>query len=122
MKRNILLFILVLVLCLVLAPYFGNWYNLIDHQYGGWITGEKGAVVFVGFILAYVFLTPLIFKLFGKNNQNKLIGWLVSPVFLLYAGYNWKLLYIPILTAITGFLLAKIINFIISKIKHPQLR
>ena len=120
MRRNILLLILVLVICLVVASYFGSWYDRVDPQYGGWITSKEDAMVFAGFILAYVLLVPFVFKLLGIGSQNKWIGWLVAPVFLMYIGYNWKLFYIPIVLLLIGFWLAKLINLIISKFKHPN--
>jgi len=122
MRRNILFFILVIALSFVLAPYFGVWYDRIDFQYGGWMTSKEDAVMFVGFILAYVFLIPFIFKLFRANYGDKWIGWLVSPVILVYAGYNWRLIYVPVILVAVGFILAKLINIIISKFKSPQLR
>ena len=120
MRKNILLLILVLVLCLLIASYFGNWYDHVDPQYGGWITSKEDATAFAGFILAYILLVPFIFKLLGANNQNKWIGWLLAPVFLVYIGYNWKLSYIPVILGLIGFWLAKFINLIVSKLKRPN--
>ena len=120
MQRNILLLILVIVVSFVLAPYLGGWYDRIDYQNSGWITSKEDAVNFAGFILSYILLIPFVFKLFGKNNQNKWIAGLSAPVFLFYAGYNYKLLYIPIALALIGFALAKLLNLLISKFKHPN--
>ena len=120
MQRNILLLILVIAICFVLAPYLGGWYDRIDYQNNGWITSKEDAVNFAGFILSYILLIPFVFKLFGKNNQNKWIAWLSAPVFLFYAGYNYKLLYIPIALSLIACLIAKLLNPLISKFKRPN--
>ena len=120
MRRNILLFILVLVLCLVLASYFGSLYDKFSPQYsyGLFGVGRENAVTFSGIPFAYMFLIPFIFELFGSENKKKWILWPLLPVVLFYLYDSVSLAYIPILASIIAFLLAKIINFIISKIKR----
>jgi len=120
MRKNILLLILALSICLVIAPYLGNLYDRIDPQYGGWISDKEGALLLAGFLLAYTLVVPFVFKLIGTNNQNKWITGLVFPVILIYIGYNWRLVFIPSILGVTGFILAKLIRFTISKFKHPN--
>ena len=121
MKNNVLLFILVLVISLATASYFGGLYDIFDAQYGGgWMADKEMAVNLAGFIFAYVFFIPFVFELLSKRNKNKWMIWSLVPVILLYIGYNWQLLYIPIIASIVGCLLAKLINFVISKLKHSN--
>ncbi len=122
MRNNILLFILVLTISFATASYVGGWYDKIDPQRGGWFWGPSNEeiLVFVGFLISYVFFVSLMFELLSKKNKNKWIVWSLIPIVLLYAGYNWKLLYIPILTSIAGYILAKLIQFTIFKLKRPN--
>ena len=122
MKRNILLFILVLVMSFATASYFGSLYNYFVPQDSSSMLGaSKDTAIFTaGIFFSYVFLVPLIFELFGMGSKKKWIVVSLVPVILFYLSDNIKLVYIPILTAIIGFLLAKIINFLISKFKHPN--
>lgn len=122
MRKNILFFILVIVLSFVLAPYFGNFYNSIISQNDNSFLGlSKETVVFVaGIPFAYVFLIPFVFELFGTGNKKKWILWSLLPVVLFYLYDSVSLSYIPILASIIGFVIAKFINLLISKLKHPN--
>jgi len=120
MRNNILLFILILAISLVVAPYFGGWYDMFSPHYGSWVYDRQDSIFFSGILLAYVFFVPLIFELFGKGNKNKWMIILLAPVMLFYLYANIKLIYIPVAVSITGCLLAKLIKFIIKKFKHPN--
>lgn len=119
MRRNILLLILVIVLSFATASYFGGIYDGFYEQNGDSFLGiDKDTAVFVaGIPFAYMFLTPLIFSLFGVGNKNKWILWSLLPVLLFYLYDSVVLSYIPIFASIIAFLLAKLINFLISKLK-----
>lgn len=122
MRKNILLFVFVLVLGLATAPYFGAFYNNIISQYDNSFLGlSKETVIFVaGIPFSYMFLIPFVFELFGSGNRNKLILWLLAPVLLFYLYDSIKLSYIPILTAIIAFALAKLIRLTVSKLRHSN--
>jgi len=119
--KNVLLLVSVLVPSYFLASYIGGWYNQIDPQYGSLFFDSSDSVVVYGFIFSYIFFVPLIFELFSKKNKNKWIIILLAPIILFLLYTNTRLVYIFIITSIIGFLLAKIINFIVSKFKHPNL-
>ncbi len=120
MRKNILLLILVLSIGLVTAPYFGSWYDKISPQYSGWMTDKNAAVSFAGFLVSYVFFIPLIYGLFGiKKNKNWII-WLLTPILLFWLGADSSHIYIPIILSLFGFGLAKLIQFIIFKLKRPN--
>ncbi|MEK7669350.1 MAG: hypothetical protein AAB350_02050 [Patescibacteria group bacterium] len=122
MRRNILFFILALTLCLVTASYFGAFYNNIIPQYDNSFLGlSKEAVVFVaGVPFSYMFLIPFVFELFGTENRRKWIAWALLPGVLFYLYDGVTLFYIPMLASVFGFILAKLINIIILKLKHPN--
>lgn len=114
MRRNILLFILVLVISYFVAPYFGLIYNMFAPQLGSSFlgVGKETAIYVAGIPFAYMFLIPLTFGLFGSGNRNKWIIWLVTPIILFYLYDNVRLTYLPIALALIAFGLA----FIVRKI------
>lgn len=122
MRKNILLLVLVLALCLVLAPYFGAFYNNIVSQYDNSFLGlSKETVVFVaGIPFAYMFLIPFVFELFGTGNKKKWILWSLLPVVLFYLYDSVNVTYIPIILVLVAFALAKLINLTISKLNHSN--
>ena len=123
MRKNILLFVLVLVISLATAPYFGALYDRFSPQQGStfWGLDENDALSFVGFFVAYVFFTPFIFELLGKGNKKKWIIGLIVPPTLLWIFADIYYIYIPISLGLVGFALAKLISIIISKLKKPNL-
>lgn len=118
MRKNILFFILVLVLSLVSAPYFGSWYNKFYPQSGGWIYSIADAVFFAGFLLSYIFLIPFMFELFRLENRKKWILWSLSPVFLFFIYGAINLVYIPLILSLIGFGAAWLLRKIF--IRHPN--
>ena len=120
MRNNILLFILVLVLSLATAPYFGGWYNQISPQYGGWMTDKESAVNFAGFIVSYIFFIPFIYGLFSIKKNKNWITWFLVPILLFWLGADPSYIYIPALLILIAFVLAKLINLTIKKFKHPN--
>jgi|SRR3989344_78638 len=118
--RNVLLLVAVLVLSYFTAPYFGTWYDSLYIQHPTFIFSKNDAVMFAGFLFAYVFFLPLLMGLFGAGNKNKWIFWLLAPVIAFYLYDSIKLSYLPIGLAFISFALAKIINLIVSKFKHSH--
>ncbi len=122
MRKNILLFVLVLTISFASASYVGGWYDKISPQYGSLFlgNGKNAAVSFAGFLVSYVFFIPFIYSLFGfKKNKNWII-WLLLPVILLWFYADKYYFYIPVLLIIVAFLIAKLIQFIIFKLKRPN--
>lgn len=118
MRKNILFFILVLVLSLVTAPYFGSWYDKFSPQYGGWITSNSDAISFAGFFVAFVFFQTLFFGFLGiKANKYWFIIPMI-PVVLLWLGADFVHIYIPIILALIGFSLAWLLRKIF--VRHPN--
>jgi|SRR3989338_2913585 len=122
MRKNILLLILVLVLCLVVASYFGALYDKFSPQYsyGLFGVGRENAIIFAGIPFAYMFLIPFVFGMFGAGKKRKWILWSLLPVVLFYLYDSVSLIYIPIVAGLAGFLFATLINLLISKFKHPN--
>ena len=118
--KNIVLFVAVLILSYFTAPYFGDWYNKFYPQHGSWIVSRSDSIFFAGLLLSYVVLIPFVFELFGTGNKKKWMMWSLLPIILLLLLADASNIYIPILASIIAFALAKIINFIISKFKHPN--
>ncbi len=122
MRRNVLLFILVLVLSLLTAPYLGNWYDKFSFQDGGWSGDRDGAVFLAGMLVSYVLLIPFVFELIGQVNRKKLIGWLLAPVLLFWVSADPKYIYIPVILAFVGFFISWCIRYISSKFRQPNLQ
>jgi len=118
--RNLLLFVAVLILSYITAPYFGSWYDKFSPQYGSWIVSKDYAVFVAGLPVAYVFFTPFLFELFGTVNKRKWILWLMIPPALMWIEADRYYLYIPIIVGLVGFFAAQIINLIIKKFRHPN--
>lgn len=122
MRRNILLFILVLVLSFATASYFGSLYNNFSPQHEStfWGLDTSDSISFVGFFVAYIFFVILIFGFVGfKRNKSWFIVTLIPPT-LLWLGADLNHIYIPVFFGLAGFLLAKLINFIISKFRRAN--
>lgn len=120
MRRNILLFILVLILGFTTASYVGTWYNQITTQHGNFITDANDAIMFAGWLMSFGFFVPFIFGMFGfKKNKNWIIVLLIPPA-LLWLSSDPYHIYIPIAFGLAGFILAKLINLLISKLHHSN--
>lgn len=122
MRKNILFFILVLTLSIVTAPYFGNWYDKFSPQYGSafWGPDKTDAISIVGFFVAYAFLIPLIFALFGYGNRKKLIFWSLLPIALLWLFVDINYIYIPVILALIGFCVAWVLRKVF--VRKPQIQ
>ena len=117
MRKNILFFILAIALSLVTASYFGSWYDKLSPQYGGWLTDKTEAVSFAGFFVAYVFFIPFLFELFRVEKRKKLITWFLVFPLILWLAADLYHIYIPAVVGLAGFVLGRLINFIIYKFK-----
>jgi hypothetical protein len=120
--KNIILLAAVLVLSYYTAPYFGALYDKFSPQYDGSFIGvPKSLAVFVaGLPVAYVFFVPFLLEIFGTGNKKKWIMWSLLPPALLWIFADVYYIYVPIILAVIAFALAKLINFVISKIKRPN--
>jgi hypothetical protein len=119
MKKFILL-IIVFILSYFTASYVGPWYNTITPQSGNFITGSNDAMFFAGWLMSFGFFTPFIFGLFGfRKNKNWIIILLIIPA-LLWLSSDLYHIYIPIAFGLAGFILAKLINLIISKCRKSN--
>ncbi len=113
---NLILLIATIALSYLTSEYVGNWYaNLVPH-YGSWIYDKADSIKFSGFLLSYTFFTPLVFGLFGRGKKNWWTAILLAPVLLFYLYAKASLFYIPLLAAIAGCLIAKLINFVYKKV------
>lgn len=110
--RDILLFIIVLVLSYFTGEYFGAIYNkfapIHDHSLLGLSTGDL--IHLIGAPFAYIFFTILLFKLFAGGNQNKWIGWFLVPPALFFASGDLKHIYLPIILGLVAYSLAMLIT------------
>jgi hypothetical protein len=119
MKKFILL-VVVVVLSYFTASYVGPWYNTITPQTGNFITDGSDAMFFAGWLMSFGFFVPLVFGLFGfRKNKNWIIVLLIVPA-LLWLSSDLYHIYIPIAFGLAGFVIAKIINLVISKIHRPN--
>jgi hypothetical protein len=118
--KNFILLIVVLILSYFTAGYVGSWYNQITPQHGTFVTGVNDAIFFAGWLMSFGFFIPFIFGIFGFKKNIK---WIVIPLIfpaLLWLSSDLYHLYIPVVFGLAGFALAKLINFIIPKIRKPN--
>jgi hypothetical protein len=114
------LFIVAVVLSFFTASYVGTWYNQITPQYGNFVIGSNDAMLFAGWLMSFGFFVPFIFSLFGfKENKNWITVLLIIPA-LLWLSSDPYHIYIPVIFGLVAFALAKLIRFIISKLKRPN--
>jgi hypothetical protein len=120
--KNILLLVAVFIISHYTASYFGLIYNYFSPQHGSafWGPDKFGAITFVGSFLAYVFLVPFIFEIFGAGKKRIWMLCLLLPLALFWISADRYYIYVPIVLGIIAFAFAKLINFIISKFKHPN--
>lgn len=115
MRKNILFFVLALILSIAAAPYFGSWYNKLSPQYGVWMTSNNDAVTFAGFFVAFIFFQTLIFGFIGIRENKKWFIIPMIPVALLWLGADFAHIYIPIILAFAGFCVAWVLRKILFK-------
>jgi len=117
--KNFLLLIAVFILSYLTAPYFGSFYDKFSLQYNNSFlgTGKDLSLFIAGLPVAYVFFVPFLYEIFGSGSKIKWILWLLLPPTLFWLSADRYYIYIPIILAIVAFFLAKLINFIISKLK-----
>ncbi len=121
MRKNVLFFILVLVLSLVTAPYFGSVYNLFSPQESSafWGLDQSENISFAGFFVAFVFFQTLFFGFLGIKANKKWFIIPMIPVALLWLGADIAHIYIPIILSLIGFSLAWLIRKIF--VRHHNL-
>jgi len=124
MKRNILLFFVLVVLSPLLAIPFGYLLNsyifIISGGFATFSLPTDLSAIINGLPVSYLFLTPLLFIILGKSKKllvaiilslpMLIFSYIVSPEYLF-----WSLIFF-----ISGIILAKLINIIISKFKRPN--
>lgn len=129
MKKNIFISLGFLILSIVLSEYvlskplanlYLRFFNYPDFL--GW-----GSPLFVTWPLSYGFCIVFLFTLWNIKNYYYPMILFLSPFLLLFLNSDFKniligILYLILVVWLPAFLLAKLINLIISKIKRPQLR
>jgi len=118
--KKIILFVAVLILSYLTAPYVGRWYDTLSFQHGDWIIGRNQAVFFAGFIISYIFFLPLIYGLFGIKRNKHWITWPLLPAALLVLGSDKYHFYIPVLLILVALGLAWVSRLIFKKFKKPE--
>jgi hypothetical protein len=120
--KNFILLIVVLILSYFTAPYFGALYDRFSPQYdySFFNLGKESVVFLAGLPVAYVFFIPFLFEIFGTGSKKKWIIWSLIPPALFWISADKYYIYIPIILGIVSFGLAKLINFIIPKIRKPN--
>ena len=110
--KNILLFVMVLVLSYFTAEYLGSWYDKFSPQSDdSWFSFSKQQLILlVGGPFTYIFFTTLLFQSFGFGNRNKWTLWFLAPALLFFASGDLKHIYLPIILALIAFGLATLIR------------
>jgi|SRR3989338_1323659 len=122
MKKNIVLFIVVLILSYFTASYFGSWYdNFSPQSDDSWFNlGKQELIFMVGLPFAYIFFTTLLFQTLASGNKTKWTIWLLVPAFFFFLSGDIQHIYLPVALAIIACVLAKLLNLLISKFKRPN--
>src|SRR3989344_6918741 len=107
--KNILLLVVVVILSYFTAGYFGSLYNNLVPYYGSsfFSVPKESALLFNGFIFAYLFFFILVFQLFNK--RNKWIFILLLPVVVLLV-IDWIHIYLPIFFGLIAYGLALLLR------------
>jgi len=107
--KNVLLIIVIVALSFFTAEYFGSLYNnLVPYYESSFFSVPKeSALLFNGFIFAYLFFFILIFQLFNK--RNKWIFVLLLPAIMLLV-IDWIHIYLPIALALVALGLALLLR------------
>jgi hypothetical protein len=123
MKKKIILILFIIVAIILsyyTSIYFGQLYNIFPQSKGGAYIGSESAWdSLIGLPLALIFF--LILFVYSWSKSWKYALWISLPVFLWEIAMDFKHIYIPILLALVAFTIAKIINFVIYKLKRPNL-
>lgn len=121
--KNIFLLVVVLLLSYYTAPYFGSWYDKFSPQNSSSFLGigKEISLFIVGLPFAYVFFTIFLFGVLSFGSKKKWIGILLIPPILFWLVLDSYHIYLPIILGIIAFVLAKLINLVISKFKRPNL-
>ena len=125
MKRNILLIFVIIVLSLILAMPFGNLVNKYVFTSSGFATfsiPDDISSFINGLPLVYLLLTTLIFGMFGKSKKWIIAFILAIPSIIFSFMVSTKYLTWSAIFLISGIIIAKIVEFISSKSKQPQIQ
>lgn len=124
MKKNLFILFLVIILSVILIYPLGYILNqfVFHQQGGGFDVGPDDMMVdiFIGAMVIPPLLSSFMYSFWGKGKQKwiyALILSLPSVIFFRWAGIY---LVIPLISFVSGIILAKLINFIISKLKRPN--
>lgn len=124
MKRNIfLVFVLIVLSILLSAPsgYLLNKYIFVVN--GGFATfsipTDLSAII-NGLPVSYLFLIPLLFIIFGKQKKILMVVLFSLPMIIFSFMVSIEYLFWSLIFFVSGIILAKLINFIISKIRRPN--
>jgi hypothetical protein len=103
--KNVLLLVIVLVLSYLTAGYFGLLYNVFVPYYENsfFSAPKESALLFNGFIFAYLFFFILVFQLLNKNNRLALLLLLPAMGFFII---DWAHIYLPIVLGLIAWILA----------------
>ncbi len=100
--KNVILFLVVLVLSYFASPVVGGWYDGLSPQYGSLFFDKSDTLAVIGFLMSYTFIMPLLFGLFGIAQNKKLIFWLLLPAVLLVLSADKAHFYIPLGLVLAG--------------------
>jgi hypothetical protein len=124
MKRNILLILGLVVGSIILAIPFANFvvYKLVFHYSGDWIVPKSIADFANGLPFLYLLLSPILFGIWGKGKKWLWVIVSILPIVVLdiYIGAFKDMWFWSLIFFVSGIILAKLIPFIISKIKHSN--
>lgn len=125
MKRNILLFIVLLFLIVILIYPIGYLLNeLFFHQKGGGFDvgfDDDMVNIFIGGMATPPLISFLIYSLWGKNKSKWLFASILSlPSVFLFTWAEYYLL-LPFVSILVGITLAKLAKLLISKFRHHNL-
>ena len=122
MKKILLSLVCIIVAVIVSyygAVYVGTVYSSLFGSGSSWIGNEGTWNTIIGFPLVLIFFIIIFFYncVFKKWTS---VLWLISPLLLWESIVDLRHIYIPIALTLIAFLLAKLINLLISKFKHPN--
>ncbi len=116
MKRNILLFAVIIIVSIILIYPVGNFFNeyILKEQGGaGFDVGPDQAMInlFVGGMITLPFLSPLFFGIWGRSKLRWFFAIILSLPIIFIFKWAGTYLYIPFISFISGAIIANVVNF-----------
>lgn len=124
MKRNILVFVFLVLLSLLVTYPLGKIFNdLFFHQSGGGFDvglDEVTVNLIIGILIIPAFLTPLLYGIWGIGNWRWLVATVLTLLIFPFLSWAGSYLWFSVISFISGVIFAQIINFLRGRMRNRE--